>query len=207
MLTTRRLQLAEVSPGLAEQLAAGIRAAGQHWAAGYPLDGTVVAASMQLLAAAAAGAHVAGFGMYQIIDRASGQVVGDMGFHGPPGEARAVEVGYGIVPARRGEGLASESLRALAAWALAQPGVDRVVARTGARHRSSQRVLLRSASAASAPLTAAALALPEMALALTGTAAQLTGTASGIISWPRPGIAISAVRILADLTICRTLMR
>ena len=36
------------------------------------------------------------------------QVVGDIGFHGPPADG-SVEIGYAVVPARRGQGLATRA--------------------------------------------------------------------------------------------------
>jgi RimJ/RimL family protein N-acetyltransferase len=142
VLETSRLRLREVLPSEARAIVAGQRPRGQAWAAGYPLDGTLVAA-MMLLSAVEVGALRAGFGMYQITDVATGEIVGDIGFRGGPDETGAVEVGYGLVPARRGEGLMSESLRSLTAWALAQPGVVRLVAGTEQDNAPSQRLLLR----------------------------------------------------------------
>lgn len=62
-----------------------------------------------------------------------GVVVGNAGFHGPPGlnarnDARAVEIGYSILDERRRRGYATEAVRALVEWALAHPDVDRVIA-------------------------------------------------------------------------------
>lgn len=70
-------------------------------------------------------------------------VVGDIGFHGPPGpdRPRTVEIGYHVVPAWRGRGLATRACRLLLdlAWAA---GADKVVAETDAGNGASQRVLL-----------------------------------------------------------------
>ena len=73
------------------------------------------------------------FGVWVIIERESTTVVGDIGFMGPPGEDGGVEIGYCVIPDRRGRGYASEAVAALVAWALAQPGVGSVAARCDVR--------------------------------------------------------------------------
>ncbi len=55
-----------------------------------------------------------------------GAVVGDAGFHGPPGEAGAVEVGYTVVAGFRRQGYARAMLRELLVRAAAEPGVRTV---------------------------------------------------------------------------------
>src|SRR5438094_7235788 len=83
------------------------------------------------------------FFAYAIIRRADGLAVGDIGFHGPPGDAREVEIGYALVPQARGTGLATESVELLVRWALAEPGVDAVTARVEPENSSSVRLLER----------------------------------------------------------------
>jgi RimJ/RimL family protein N-acetyltransferase len=68
------------------------------------------------------------FGVWAIVERASGCVIGDAGFFGPPDADGAVEVGYSVVPRRRRLGLATEAVGALVARARAQTGVTTVVA-------------------------------------------------------------------------------
>lgn len=55
-----------------------------------------------------------------------GAVVGHAGFHGPPDASGMVEVGYTVDPRLRRRGHARAMLRALLAWAVAEPGVTRV---------------------------------------------------------------------------------
>lgn len=45
------------------------------------------------------------------------EVIGSIGFHAPPGEDARVEIGYRIEPGFRRQGLATEAIRALLAWA------------------------------------------------------------------------------------------
>jgi [ribosomal protein S5]-alanine N-acetyltransferase len=52
-------------------------------------------------------------------------VVGEAGFHGPPGADGRVEVGYMVVNEHRRQGYAEEAVRALLTWATAEHRVTR----------------------------------------------------------------------------------
>ena len=84
------------------------------------------------------------FGVWVITERESKMVVGDIGFVGPPGEDGSVEIGYSVIPDRRGRGYATEATRALVDWALQQPEVDSIVAGCDDGNVPSIRVLERS---------------------------------------------------------------
>jgi RimJ/RimL family protein N-acetyltransferase len=114
-----------------------------RWAAGYPLDGTLVAAAMQA-EVHAAGADPWPFGQFQVIRRADDTVIGDIGFHAPPDDLGEVEIGFGIVPEARRSGYATEALRTLLAWALKRPEVRAVYADTDLVNLASQSVLARA---------------------------------------------------------------
>ena len=60
------------------------------------------------------------------IDIASGDLVGHVGFHGPPDESGMVEVAYSVDPAVRRRGWGRELLRSALAWAAAEPAVRTV---------------------------------------------------------------------------------
>ncbi|MHB8649207.1 MAG: GNAT family N-acetyltransferase, partial [Gaiellaceae bacterium] len=49
------------------------------------------------------------FGVWVMIERDTGTVVGDVGFIGPPDESGIVEVGYSVIPDRRRRGYATEA--------------------------------------------------------------------------------------------------
>ena len=83
------------------------------------------------------------FGVWVMIERESQSVVGDIGFIGPPDEDGSVEVGYSVIPARRGRGYATEAARAIVAWALDEPGVKVVVAACDRGNAPSIRTLER----------------------------------------------------------------
>ena len=80
-----------------------------------------------------------GFGPWVAI--AAGEVVGSAGFVGRPNERGEVELGYGILEGHRNRGYATEAARALVAWALTQPNVEQVVARSERSNDASNRVL------------------------------------------------------------------
>ena len=120
------------------------------WAGDYPADGDVVIARLLQGAEEATGGLVTGqavgdagdeaWGHRQVVERASGLVVGGIGFFGPPLSGEA-EIGYGIVPSRQGRGYATEALQTMIAMAWADARVRAVVAGTDPGNAASQRVL------------------------------------------------------------------
>ena len=75
--------------------------------------------------------------------RATGESIGDACFKGLPANGRP-EIGYGLERPFRGRGLATEAVRALCQWALAQPGVQAVEAETEPGNAASQHVLQKN---------------------------------------------------------------
>ena len=73
--------------------------------------------------------------------RVTGEVIGDIGFHGPPDEAGTVEIGYGIVEQYRGRGLVGESAVAICRLACSWLEVTRIVAQTEEGNAASAGVL------------------------------------------------------------------
>jgi RimJ/RimL family protein N-acetyltransferase len=90
---------------------------------------------------AAAQPDVEPFGIWMIVERDTNTVVGDIGFMGPPADGR-VELGFSVIPDRRRRGYAGEAARSLVAWALRQPGVDEVIARSETANVASARTLV-----------------------------------------------------------------
>ena len=76
-----------------------------------------------------------------VIRREDLLAVGSMGFKAAPDSTGTVEIGYAINRSQRGRGYATEMAGALVAWALAQPGVERVTAECLARNAASAWVL------------------------------------------------------------------
>jgi RimJ/RimL family protein N-acetyltransferase len=140
VLRTSRLRLRLLSLDETRALLDGRTDPARPFAPGYPLDGTLVAAAMAVQHEEG-GTHIGRFGQYQVIRERDGLVIGDIGFHAPPDENGDVSVGFGIVPGARGEGFATEALRAMLDWALAQPGVTSVHADTDYVNIASHHVL------------------------------------------------------------------
>ncbi len=143
VLHTPRLELTLLEPEGARSLAEGINDNGHPWAAGYPLGSTLLRAELTA-AAAAQHAPLGEFGSYQIVRRADGCVIGDIGFMGPPDETGAVSVGCAITEDARGQGYATEALVALLEWARGQSGLTCVLADTTRSNIASQRLLERA---------------------------------------------------------------
>ena len=61
-----------------------------------------------------------------ILERTPGELVGAISLFKTDWEARSSEVGYGVRPDRRGRGYASEAVAAVAQWALAAGGMQRI---------------------------------------------------------------------------------
>ena len=68
-------------------------------------------------------------------------LIGQGGYKGKADESGMVEIGYAIVPAYRGRGLATEAARGLIDHALAHAHIERVDANTLAERNASSRVL------------------------------------------------------------------
>lgn len=83
------------------------------------------------------------FGIWVMIERDSGTVVGDVGFHGPPDEEGTVEIGYSVISDRRGRGYATEAAGAMIAWANLRPNVKAIVAGCDSDNAASVRTLER----------------------------------------------------------------
>jgi [ribosomal protein S5]-alanine N-acetyltransferase len=61
-----------------------------------------------------------------VVDRESGEAVGSVAFGGPVNAEGAVLVGYAMYAEFEGRGYATEAVKAMVAWAFAQPGVREV---------------------------------------------------------------------------------
>lgn len=70
----------------------------------------------------------------------SGRYIGDLNFKGLPANGQP-EIGYGLLEEFRGQGYATEAVRAACRWALSQPGVAAVEAETIPDNAASQAVL------------------------------------------------------------------
>ena len=116
-IVTERLVLEPLSAGEARAIVDG-DLSGVRSAEGWPHEDT--ADGLRMVGAGAAEAWLVTL---------DGEVIGDIGTHGPPDEAGDVEIGFGLGVPYRGRRYAAEFVPALARTLLARPGVRRVVAR------------------------------------------------------------------------------
>jgi RimJ/RimL family protein N-acetyltransferase len=142
VLHTARLDLVLLEPVEARALVDGEHDYGHSWAAGYPLGSSLLRAELTI-AAARQKCPLGAFGTYQVIRRADHQVIGDVGFMGPPDDTGAVNVGCAITDDARRQGYATEALAAVLEWASRQPGLTCVIADTTRSNLASQRLLER----------------------------------------------------------------
>lgn len=76
-----------------------------------------------------------------VVDVATGEVVGHAGFHFQPDADGLVEIGYTIVPERRGRGLARATVTQLLTFAAADPRVQTVRASVSPGNAASLAVI------------------------------------------------------------------
>ncbi|WP_220212242.1 GNAT family N-acetyltransferase [Streptomyces sp. WELS2] len=142
VIPAERLDLVGVRPAAAHDLSLG-GDGGFEWVEGGPYEGTREAAGF-MLKAYRTGVHRPEFGVFTLVRRADGRAVGGMGFHSAPDEEGRVEIGYDLAESARGNGYATEALRALAEWALARDGVRTLFATIDPANTASQAVVSRA---------------------------------------------------------------
>jgi [ribosomal protein S5]-alanine N-acetyltransferase len=81
---------------------------------------------------------------WQIVHRQNNCSIGQVGFSGPPSMNGEVEVGYYIDAAFQQKGYMTEALQEIIEWALSNPSVIYIKARTSSDNYASQRVLQKS---------------------------------------------------------------
>jgi RimJ/RimL family protein N-acetyltransferase len=81
-------------------------------------------------------------GCWMIVDGVD--TVGLCSYKSPPGPARTVEIGYGVVADRRGQGHATRAVAQMLAEARANPLIDTLTAETAVDNLASQIVLRRN---------------------------------------------------------------
>jgi len=142
VLETSRVRIEPIGLDRARALLDGAPEPGLPWEDGFPL--APLLDSLRTATDEPDGlARFGPFFAYVIIRRADEHAVGDVGFHGPPGPTGDVEIGYALVPAARGAGLASESVTLIARWAFAQPSVRTMSARVEPDNAASLRLVER----------------------------------------------------------------
>ncbi|KUN07479.1 acetyltransferase [Streptomyces yokosukanensis] len=137
-----RLTLVGVRPAAAHDLRLG-GSGGFDWLGGGPYEGTRDAASF-LMKAYEAGVHRPEFGVFALVRHEDGRAIGGIGFHRAPDEDGRVEIGYDLVEDARGQGYATEAVRALARWALARDDISSLFATVERDNAASHAVVGRA---------------------------------------------------------------
>lgn len=124
-LQAARLDLMPMRASHVELLARSER--DYRWAPDYPQP-TDLDAARQLFESGLLHHDDGGrFGVWLVVEHATGLVIGTIGFDGPPHEG-VLQVSYSIVPSRQGKGVAAEALDCLTRFATGQPEVRAIEA-------------------------------------------------------------------------------
>jgi [ribosomal protein S5]-alanine N-acetyltransferase len=81
-----------------------------------------------------------GWGVWFVIEKESGRIIGDIGFKGKPVD-ETVEVGYGIIPSAQDKGYATEAVKEIIDWAFSTNLVRKVIAECSDDNIASINVL------------------------------------------------------------------
>ena len=81
--------------------------------------------------------------VWLVVRRADGQILGDLGTHGPPDSQGCVEIGYALAPSARGKGIGTVAVAAFVSRLAAMPGIRRLTAVTDSENLASRRLLER----------------------------------------------------------------
>ncbi|MFF3512614.1 GNAT family N-acetyltransferase [Streptomyces sp. NPDC002573] len=142
VVPAERLTLEGVTPAAARDLFLG-GDGGFEWIEGGPFHGTREASGM-VVAAYENGMYRPEWGLYILVRKEDGRAIGGMGFHGAPDEDGRAEVGYDLAEAARGQGYATEALRALTARALVRDDVRALHAVVNEDNHASHAVVSRA---------------------------------------------------------------
>jgi RimJ/RimL family protein N-acetyltransferase len=130
-----RLVLRPIYPPVARMLLEGEVPRGLRFAPGYPSRFT-----REVMESVLEARGPGRFGPYFMIRKADGMIVGEIGCSVEDGRTTG-KVGYSVVEPCWGQGYATEALRALLAYVLAEPDMRRVIAETMVDHMASRRVM------------------------------------------------------------------
>jgi RimJ/RimL family protein N-acetyltransferase len=130
-----RLVLAPIFRPVARMLLDGGIPKGLNFASGYPSR-----FSLEVMEAVVDAREPGRFGPYFMVRKADGTIVGEIGCSVEDASDTGY-IGYTVVEPCWGHGYATEALRALLAYVLAEPGIRRVVAETMEGHIASRRVM------------------------------------------------------------------
>lgn len=134
--TSQRLSCEPITPQLAARILIRDEQPGDAWHPEYPFADEL--GPLEHLAHSSQSESI--FTMYLIRETQTGLAIGGLGFFGPPDDLGSVEFGYGLVESARGNGYATEAVRAALDFARAN-GARSAKADTAPDNIPSQRVL------------------------------------------------------------------
>ena len=132
-----QLVLRPVDRAEAARIAGYEPSAEDRWAEGFPREDDAEPAA----GLAKAETDPGPFGVYALVPREHGRIIGTAGFYGPPDDAGEVTIGYGMVEPEWGRGYGTQAVAGLVEACRAHGGVTAVNADTDLDNIGSQRVL------------------------------------------------------------------
>jgi broad specificity phosphatase PhoE len=81
--------------------------------------------------------------VWLVIRTADGQIIGDLGTHGPADSEGCVEIGFALAPSERGKGTGTAAVSALVGRLATVAQIRQLIAVTGAENTASRRLLER----------------------------------------------------------------
>ena len=82
-----------------------------------------------------------GFNIWLIIEKENNQIIGSAGYIGKPDDEGNVEIGFGIVPSKRGKGFCHEAVNTLIKWGLSHDNVNCIIARCDKSNIASRKTI------------------------------------------------------------------
>ncbi len=137
---TKHVDLKQVSQAEAGRIAAGKPGPEDLWAEGFPREDDADPSA----GLAAADQDPAPFGIYALVPRSHGRIIGTAGFFGPPDAAGEVTIGYGMVEPEWGQGYGTQAVARLVEICRAHGGITAINADTDPDNLGSQRVLQKN---------------------------------------------------------------
>lgn len=84
-----------------------------------------------------------GYGHWSVVEKATGDVIGCVGYYHPQRPWPGVDLGWVLHRSRWGQGLATEAARAALAWAWAHTAVERIISLIAPEDHRSTRIAVK----------------------------------------------------------------
>ncbi len=88
--------------------------------------------------------HYLFFTFWIVVEKASCNIIAELGFKGVPNDKGEIEIGYGTFSDERGKGLMTEAVGGMIAWAKQRPDVNYILAEADENNPASIRVLQKN---------------------------------------------------------------